>query len=126
MRVYYDRDADVNLIKGKKTVIIGYGSQGFAHANNLKDSGAKDVAVALRPDSTSVGKAESAGLKVLEIEEAARWADVVMVLTPDELQGSMWRDSLKDNMQEGAALQRSLADHDVLEKLGLKRLLPNA
>ena len=104
MRVYYDRDADVNLIKGKKTVIIGYGSQGFAHANNLKDSGTEEVAVALRPDSASVGKAESAGLKVMGIEEAARWADVVMVLTPDELQGAMWRDSLRDNMQEGAAL----------------------
>jgi len=104
MRVYYDRDADVNLIKGKKTVIIGYGSQGFAHANNLKDSGTKEVAVALRPDSTSVSKAESAGLKVMGIDEAARWADVVMMLTPDELQGAMWRDSLKDNMQEGAAL----------------------
>ena len=62
MRVYYDRDADVNLIKGKKVVIIGYGSQGFAHANNLKDSGTKEVAVALRPDSSSVAKAESAGL----------------------------------------------------------------
>ncbi|MBI05857.1 MAG: ketol-acid reductoisomerase [Rhodospirillaceae bacterium] len=104
MRVYYDRDADVNLIKGKKTVIIGYGSQGFAHANNLKDSGTKDVAVALRPDSASVAKAESAGLKVMGIEEAARWADVMMVLTPDELQGAMWRDSLKDNMREGSAL----------------------
>ena len=104
MRVYYDRDADVNLIKGKKTVIIGYGSQGFAHANNLNDSGAKDVAVALRSDSTSVAKAESAGLKVMGIEEAARWADVVMMLTPDELQGAMWQDSLKDNMQEGSAL----------------------
>ena len=104
MRVYYDRDADVNLIKGKKTVIVGYGSQGFAHANNLKDSGTKEVAVALRPDSPSVGKAESAGLKVMSIDEAARWGDVVMLLTPDELQGAMWRDSLRDNLQEGAAL----------------------
>ena len=104
MRVYYDRDADVNLIKGKKVVIIGYGSQGFAHANNLKDSGTKDVAVALRPDSSSVAKAESAGLEVMSIDDAARWGDVVMVLTPDELQGAMWRDSLRDNLQEGAAL----------------------
>ena len=104
MRVYYDRDADVNLIKGKKVVIIGYGSQGFAHANNLKDSGTKDVVVALRPDSSSVAKAESAGLKVMPIDEAAKWGEVVMVLTPDELQGAMWRDSLRDNLQEGAAL----------------------
>ena len=104
MRVYYDRDADVNLIKGKKTVIIGYGSQGFAHANNLKDSGAKEVAVGLRSDSTSVAKAEAAGLTVMGIDEAAKWGDVVMVLTPDELQGQMWRESLRDNMKEGAAL----------------------
>ena len=94
----------MNLIKGKKVVIIGYGSQGFAHANNLKDSGTKDVAVALRPDSSSVAKAESAGLEVMSIDDAARWGDVVMVLTPDELQGAMWRDSLRDNLQEGAAL----------------------
>jgi len=104
MRVYYDRDADVNLIKGKKTVIIGYGSQGFAHANNLKDSGAKEVAVGLRDDSTSIAKAEAAGLTVMGVNEAAKWADVVMVLTPDELQGQMWRESLRENMKQGAAL----------------------
>ena len=104
MRVYYDRDADVNLIKGKKVVIVGYGSQGFAHANNLKDSGTKEVVVALRPDSSSVAKAEAAGLTVMTIAEAAKWGDVVMVLTPDELQGRMWRDSLRDNLKEGAAL----------------------
>ena len=104
MRVYYDRDADVNLIKSKKVVIIGYGSQGFAHANNLKDSGTKEVAVGLRPDSASVAKAEAAGLTVMGIDEAAKWGDVVMVLTPDELQGQMWRESLRDNMKEGAAL----------------------
>ena len=104
MRVYYDRDADVNLIKGKKVVIIGYGSQGFAHANNLKDSGTKEVAVALRPDSSSIGKAESAGLKVMPLDEAARWGDVVMMLTPDELQGEMWQESLRDNLREGVAL----------------------
>ncbi len=104
MRVYYDRDADVNLIKGKKVVIIGYGSQGFAHANNLKDSGTKEVAVALRPDSASIGKAESAGLRVMPLDEAARWGDVVMMLAPDELQGEMWRDTLRDNLREGVAL----------------------
>ncbi|PPR24856.1 MAG: Ketol-acid reductoisomerase, partial [Alphaproteobacteria bacterium MarineAlpha10_Bin1] len=79
MRVYYDRDADVNLIKSKKVVILGYGSQGFAHANNLKDSGTKEVAVGLRPDSASVAKAEAAGLTVMGIDEAAKWGDVVMV-----------------------------------------------
>ncbi len=104
MRVYYDRDADVNLIKGKKVVIIGYGSQGFAHANNLKDSGTKEVAVGLRSDSSSVAKAEAAGLKVMSIDDAAKWGDVVMVLTPDELQGQMWRESLQNNLKDGAAL----------------------
>jgi len=90
MRVYYDRDADVNLIKAKKVAVIGYGSQGNAHANNLRDSGCKDVVVALRPGSTSVQKAEAAGIKVLKPAEAAKWADVVMVLTPDELQAKLY------------------------------------
>ena len=85
MRVYYDRDADVNLIKSKKVAIIGYGSQGHAHAINLSDSGIKDVVVGLRDGSSSVAKAEDAGLKVLSPAEAAKWADVVMVLVPDEL-----------------------------------------
>jgi ketol-acid reductoisomerase len=104
MRVYYDRDADVNLIKSKKVVIVGYGSQGHAHANNLRDSGATDVAVALRPGSGSIPKAEGAGFKVMEPAEAAKWADVIMVLTPDELQGDLYVDSLRDNMREGAAI----------------------
>ena len=104
MRVYYDRDADLNLIKAKKVVILGYGSQGFAHANNLKDSGCTEVAVGLRADSDSVVKAESAGLKVLDMDAAAKWADVVMMLTPDELQRDIWNDHLKDNMKQGAAL----------------------
>ncbi len=104
MRVYYDRDADVNLIKSKKVVIVGYGSQGHAHANNLRDSGAADVAVALRPGSASAPKAEGAGFKVMEPGEAAAWADVIMVLTPDELQADLYVDSLRDNMREGAAL----------------------
>ncbi|MBW7967747.1 NAD(P)-dependent oxidoreductase, partial [Bradyrhizobium sp. BR 10261] len=81
MRVYYDRDADLNLIKGKKVAIVGYGSQGHAHALNLKDSGVKDVAIALRKDSSSVKKAEAAGFKVMEVAEAAKWADLVMMLT---------------------------------------------
>ena len=104
MRVYYDRDADVNLIKAKKVAVIGYGSQGHAHANNLKDSGAKDVVVGLRAGSTGVAKAEAAGLRVLDPAEAAKWADVVMVLTPDEGQGDLYREKLAPNMKPGAAL----------------------
>src|SRR4051795_7458464 len=104
MRVYYDRDADLNLIKGKKVVIIGYGSQGHAHALNLRDSGIKDVAVALRKGSAGVKKAESQGFKVMEVAEAAKWADVMMMLTPDELQGDIYRDHLAANMKQGAAL----------------------
>src|SRR6478735_3039743 len=78
MRVYYDRDADINLIKGKKVAIIGYGSQGHAHALNLRDSGVKDVAVALRKDSQGVKKAEGEKLKVMEVAAAAKWADVMI------------------------------------------------
>src|SRR5690348_15638448 len=104
MRVYYDRDADVNLIKGRKVAIIGYGSQGHAHANNLKDSGAGQIAVGLRPKSAGVAKAENAGLKVMDPADCAKWADVVMVLTPDEGQGDLYRDKLGPNMKQGAAL----------------------
>ncbi len=104
MRVYYDRDADVNLIKSKKVAVIGYGSQGNAHANNLRDSGVKDVVVALRPGSASAKKAEDAGIKVLTSAEAAKWADVVMVLAPDELQAALYEADLRPNMREGTAL----------------------
>ena len=104
MRVYYDRDADVNLIKGKKVVIVGYGSQGHAHAMNLRDSGVKDVRVALRPDSATVKKAEGANFQVMSPADAAKWADVVMVLTPDELQADLYRDHLGPNMKGGAAI----------------------
>jgi ketol-acid reductoisomerase len=104
MRVYYDRDADVNLIKGKKIAVVGYGSQGHAHANNLKDSGVKEVKVALRPGSASAKKAEGAGLTVVSPAEAAKWADIVMVLTPDELQAKLYTDDLGPNMRKGAAL----------------------
>ena len=104
MRVYYDRDADVNLIKAKKVAVIGYGSQGHAHANNLKDSGVKEIVVALRAGSAGVAKAEAAGLRVLAPAEAAKWADVVMVLTPDEGQGDLYRDHLVANMKPGAAI----------------------
>ena len=104
MRVYYDRDADVNLIKGKKVAVIGYGSQGVAHVNNLKDSGVPDLAVGLRPGSAGVAKAEAAGLRVVDPAEAASWADVVMVLTPDEGQGDLYREKLGPNLKPGAAL----------------------
>jgi ketol-acid reductoisomerase len=104
MRVYYDRDADVNLIKSKKVAIVGYGSQGHAHALNLRDSGVKEVAIALRPGSASAKKAEAAGFQVMTPAEAAKWADVVMMLTPDELQADIYYSSLHENMKEGAAL----------------------
>ena len=104
MRVYYDRDADVNLIKTKKVAIVGYGSQGHAHAANLRDSGATEVRVALRPGSASAAKAEGAGVPVMAPAEAAAWADVVMVLVPDELQADLYRDHLAPNLRENAAL----------------------
>ncbi len=104
MRVYYDRDADVNLIKSRKVAVIGYGSQGHAHALNLHDSGVTDLAVGLRPGSAGAAKAQGAGLKVLNPSEAAAWADVIMVLTPDEGQGDLYREHLGPNMREGAAL----------------------
>ena len=104
MRVYYDRDADVNLVKSKKVAVIGYGSQGHTHANNLRDSGVKEVVVALRPGSASAQKAEGAGLKVMTPAEAAKWADIVMVLAPDELQAGLYNGELRPNMREGTAL----------------------
>src|SRR6201989_2260382 len=104
MRVYYDRDADLNLIKGKKVVIVGYGSQGHAHALKLKDFGGKDLASALRNGAAAAKKAETAGCKVMEVAEAAKWGDLVMMLPPDELQGDIYRDHLHDNMKKGAAL----------------------
>ncbi len=104
MRVYYDRDADINLIKGKKVAIVGYGSQGHAHALNLRDSGVTDVVVALREGSASARKAEGEGLRVVSVAEAGRTADVIMMLTPDELQAEIYRDHLHGTMKEGAAL----------------------
>ena len=104
MRVYYDRDADVNLIKSKKVAVLGYGSQGHAHALNLRDSGVKDVVVGLREGSASAKKAKDEKLKVLAPSEAAKWADVVMVLTPDEGQAALYNDHLRDNLNKGAAL----------------------
>ncbi|TNE58234.1 MAG: ketol-acid reductoisomerase [Alphaproteobacteria bacterium] len=104
MRVYYDRDADLNLIKGKKVAVIGFGSQGHAHLLNMRDSGVADIAVGLRPGSASATKAEAQGIQVMNVADAARWADVVMMLTPDELQADIYVEELRDNLKEGAAL----------------------
>jgi len=104
MRVYYDRDADLNLVKNKKVVVVGYGSQGHAHVLNLRDSGVKNVAVALRAGSASAAKAEAEGIKVMEVADAAKWADLVMMLTPDELQAEIYRSELAPHMKKGAAL----------------------
>jgi len=104
MRVYYDRDADVNLIKGKKVAVVGYGSQGHAHVLNMRDSGVTDVVVALREDSSSRKKAEGEGLKCMTVAEASAWADVMMMLTPDELQAEIYYADMHKNMKEGAAL----------------------
>lgn len=104
MRVYYDRDADIGLIKTKKVAIVGYGSQGHAHAQNLRDSGVAEVAIALRPGSATAKKAEGAGFKVLSNADAAKWADIVMILAPDEHQAAIYNDDLKDNLKQGAAL----------------------
>src|SRR6201986_4608988 len=103
MRVYYDRDADVNFIKNKKVAIIGFGSQGHAHAQNMRDSGVKDVVIAARP-GTSAKKAEAAGFKVMNVADAAKWADVMMMVTPDELQADIYKDDLVKNRKQGAAL----------------------
>ena len=104
MRVYYDRDADVGLIKKKKVVIVGYGSQGHAHAANLKDSGVAEVAVALRSDSSSRAKASDAGFKIMDVAEASQWGDVIMMLTPDELQADIYADEIAENIRPGAAI----------------------
>jgi ketol-acid reductoisomerase len=104
MRVYYDRDADLGRILDKKIAIVGYGSQGHAHALNLRDSGAKNVAVALREGSATRAKAAGEGLKVLSPAEAAAWADVIMILAPDELQQEIWEQDIAPNIRDGAAL----------------------
>ncbi|HWR68699.1 MAG TPA: ketol-acid reductoisomerase [Desulfomonilia bacterium] len=103
MKVYYDRDADLELIKSKKVAIMGYGSQGFAHSNNLKDSGV-NVVVGLRQGSPSAAKAKKAGLKVMTPSEAAKWADVVMMLIPDELQATVYRSEVAQHMKKGKYL----------------------
>ena len=103
MQIYYDKDADLESLNSKKIVVVGYGSQGHAHANNLKDSG-MDVSVALRKDSTSWQKAEEAGFKVLEVKDAVKEADLVMILMPDELQSSTYSSEINENIKKGAVL----------------------
>ncbi|MEJ1161607.1 ketol-acid reductoisomerase [Prosthecomicrobium sp. N25] len=104
MRVYYDRDADINLIKGKKVAIVGYGSQGRAHALNLKDTGVKDVAIALKPTSATAKKVEADGLTVMSVADAAKWADLIMMCAPDELQADIYNGEIAGNIRDGAAI----------------------
>ena len=104
MKMFYEKDADVNLIKEKKVAIFGYGSQGHAHALNLKDSGVKEVVVALRDGSQSKAKAESKGLKVMNLSDAAEWADVAMILTPDEMQATIYKNHIEQRIKEGTSL----------------------
>lgn len=103
MNIYYDKDADLSLIQGKKVTIVGYGSQGHAHANNLKDSGV-EVCVGLRAGSASAKKAEAAGINVKSIEDAVTWADLVMILAPDEHQAELYQTQVEPNIKQGAAL----------------------
>jgi len=104
MNIYYDKDCDPDLIKGKKVVIIGYGSQGHAHANNLKESGVSEIKVALREGSSSRAKAEKAGLEVTNPAQGAAWADVIMMLVPDELQADLYKEEIEPNIRDGAVL----------------------
>ncbi len=104
MKVYYDTDADLSLITSKKVAVVGYGSQGHAHAQNLRDSGVKEVAIALRPGSATAKKAEAAGFKVMSNAEAAAWADVTMILAPDEHQAAIYADDLHANLKQGATI----------------------
>ncbi|PPR47058.1 MAG: Ketol-acid reductoisomerase [Alphaproteobacteria bacterium MarineAlpha5_Bin9] len=104
MRVYYDRDADINIIKDKKIAILGYGSQGHAHAMNLRDTGIKEVVVSLREGSDSRPKAENAGFRVMTPSEASKWADIIMILTPDELQSSIYENEIVSNIRDGSSI----------------------
>ncbi|AMM84789.1 ketol-acid reductoisomerase [Martelella sp. AD-3] len=104
MRVYYDQDADINLINGRKVAIIGYGSQGRAHALNLKESGAKNVVIALRAGSATAKKAEADGFEVKTVADAAAWADLMMMATPDELQAGIYKSEIAPNIRDGAAI----------------------
>src|SRR3990167_911698 len=103
MQIFYDKDCDLSIIQSKKVAVIGYGSQGHAHALNLKDSGV-DVAVGLPSTSTSVAKARSAGVRVLGIAEASKWADVIMVLAPDQPQAKVYTADIKQHLTAGKML----------------------
>ena len=103
MQIFYDNDADLGLIQNKKVAVIGYGSQGHAHANNLRDSGV-DVVVGLRDGSSSVAKAEQAGLETASVEEASQVADVIMILAPDELQSEIYEKEIAPNLKVDAAV----------------------
>ncbi len=104
MRVFYENDADLALILSKKVAIVGYGSQGHAHAQNLRDSGVKEVKIALREGSPSRAKAKEAKFEVVTPAEAAKWADVVMILAPDENQAAIYKQDLAPNLREGTAI----------------------
>ena len=104
LQVYYDADADINTIRSKNVLVIGYGSQGHAHALNLKDSGVKNIKIGLYEGSRSAPKAQEAGFEVVTPAEGAKWADVVMVLVPDEHQADLYKNELRDNLKNGAAL----------------------
>ena len=104
MKVYYESDADLSIIQNKKIAIVGYGSQAHAHAQNLRDSGVKEVKIALRENSPSISKARNANFEVLSNKEAAKWADLIMILTPDELQAEIYKNDLRKNMKNGASL----------------------
>ena len=104
LNVYYDKDCNLEIIKGKNVVVVGYGSQGHAHAQNLRDAGAKNVRIALRPESATNAKARGAGFETMAPADAAQWADVIMMATPDELQKDIYYNDLEKNMKQGAAL----------------------
>jgi ketol-acid reductoisomerase len=122
MEMLYDRDADSELIKGKKVAVIGYGSQGHAHLLNLRDSGVSDICVGLRDGSSSIAKAEAEGVAVKSIADAAAWADVVMILTPDELQKDIYAENIADNIREGGTLMFA---HGLAIHFGLIKARPD-
>jgi len=104
MKVYYESDANLTIIQNKKIAIVGYGSQAHAHAQNLRDSGVKEIKIALRENSPSINKAKNANFEVLSNKEAGKWADLIMILTPDELQAEIYKKDLHKNMKNGASL----------------------
>ncbi|VAW22983.1 Ketol-acid reductoisomerase (NADP(+)), partial [hydrothermal vent metagenome] len=104
MRVYYDRDADLNLLKNKNIAIIGYGSQGRAHALNLRDSGVNDITIGLRTGSATAKKVEADGFKVMNVAEVSKWADLMMMATPDELQPDIYAQDIAPNIRDGACI----------------------